>query len=87
MKDIIRRMNRHYPPPKSYEKMVQLAERLAAGLPFVRVDFYEIGGHPYFGELTLYPGNGFEEFSPEEYDKLLGAWIRLPGNISTNYTA
>lgn len=77
---------RHYPrseetieKPVSYDEMVELAEKLAHKLPFVRVDFYEIQGRPFFGELTLYPGDGFEEFNPEKYDDILGSWIKLPG--------
>lgn len=76
---------RHYPAskteitrPASYDEMVQLAEKLAQNIPFVRVDFYEIKGKPYFGELTFFPGSGFEEFNPEQADKELGSWIKLP---------
>lgn len=76
---------RHYPKstimikkPSSYEKMIELAEKLSAGIPFVRVDFYEIDDRPYFGELTFYPGGGFEEFNPEIWDEKLGDWIELP---------
>lgn len=75
---------RHYPRnpveikrPTQYEHMVELAERLARGIKFVRVDFYEIQDRIYFGELTFYPGSGMEEFSPEEYDYLLGSWLEL----------
>lgn len=77
---------RHYPAakedinkPRSYEDMVALAEKLAQKIPFVRVDFYEVKGKPYFGELTFFPGSGFEEFNPEQWDKTLGDWIELSG--------
>ena len=76
---------RHYPRskttierPRNYLKMVELAERLSRGFPFVRVDFYEAGGKVYFGELTLYPGSGLEEFTPPEWDSVLGSWLTLP---------
>lgn len=76
---------RHYPAedvaqekPKSYDEMVALAEKLADKIPFVRIDFYEIKGKPYFGEVTFFPGNGMEEFTPEEWDETLGSWIELP---------
>ncbi len=76
---------RHYPAdflemekPKSYDEMVELAERLSERIPFVRIDFYEIEGRPYFGEITFYPGSGFEEFIPSQWDKSLGTWINLP---------
>ena len=74
---------RHYPAskteidkPQTYEEMVILAEKLAFGIPFVRVDFYEINGNIYFGELTFFPGSGYEEFTPEEGDNTLGNWIK-----------
>lgn len=67
-----------FPKPLSYEKMISLAEILSASVPFVRVDLYEIDGCIYFGELTFYPGSGFEEFTPIEWDGKLGDWIELP---------
>jgi len=77
---------RHYPAgkveiekPRTYDEMVELAEKLAMNIPFVRVDFYEILGKIYFGELTFSPGSGFEEFSPSEWDNNIGEWIKIPG--------
>ena len=40
-------------------------------------DFYEINGKVYFGELTFYPGSGFEGFNPVSFDYQLGDWIKL----------
>lgn len=54
------------------------AHELAAGVPFMRVDFCEVAGSRLFGEMTLYPGGGFEEFDPFEWDERLGSWIELP---------
>lgn len=64
--------------PRNYDKMIDLAEELSMGIPFVRVDFYNIDGYIYFGEMTFYPGSGYEEFTPEEWDITLGEWITLP---------
>lgn len=58
--------------------MVKLAQQLAHDLPFARIDFYEMEKQPYFGEITLYPGSGFEEFTPAEWDRKLGDWLELP---------
>lgn len=76
---------RHYPistkkidKPKNLELMIKLAEELSEGIPFVRVDLYEIKGQVYFGEMTFFPGGGMEEFRPEEWDMRLGQWIELP---------
>ena len=63
--------------PKQYEKMIELSEKLAKDFPFVRVDFYEVKEKIYFGELTFFPGSGLEEFRPEEYDKVLGDWLKI----------
>lgn len=79
---------RHYPrslsdipKPECYDQMVLLAEKISRNLPFARIDFYEIDGKIYFGEITLYPGNGFEEFTPIEWDYRLGNWLDLKRNI------
>lgn len=75
---------RHYknaevllPKPRHYEEMLCLAEALSAGIPFVRVDFYESGNRVLFGEMTFYPGSGFEEFNPPMWDERLGGLIDL----------
>lgn len=79
---------RHYPKskeeikrPNNYEKMIVLAETLSKDVPFLRVDFYEVGSKIYFGELTFFPGSGYEEFYPEIWDKKLGELIDLPMNL------
>ncbi len=76
---------RHYPcskekikKPINYEKMIELSEKLAKDLNFVRVDFYEVNGKIYFGEITFFPGSGTEEFTPEKWDYTIGSWIKLP---------
>ena len=63
--------------PKKFDLMVKLAEKLSKTIPFVRVDFYEIDGKVYFGDLTFYPGSGFEEFKPDEWDEKIGDWITV----------
>lgn len=63
--------------PSTFENMKEIAAKLSADMPFVRVDLYEINGQVYFGELTLYPGCGFEKFKPDEWDEKLGAMISL----------
>ena len=66
--------------PESFEKMKEIAERLARYVnnPFVRIDLYDINGRIYFGEFTFYPGGGLEAFQPLEWDYTLGSWIKLP---------
>ena len=57
--------------------MLRLAGILSYGIPFLRVDLYEVNGQIYFGEATFFPGSGFTPFDPEEADKLLGDLIDI----------
>lgn len=64
--------------PFRFEEMKSLAAKLSEGIPHVRVDFYEINGHVFFGEMTYSHWGGMTPFDPEEWDYLLGSWIELP---------
>lgn len=46
--------------PKNLGKMFKFASILSKNIPFVRVDFYEVNGKLYFGELTFFPSSGFD---------------------------
>lgn len=63
--------------PACYDEMINVARRLSEGLPFVRIDLYEIAGRVYCGEITLYPGSGLEMFQPIDWDYKLGEWLDL----------
>ena len=63
--------------PEQYNEMIELAEKLSKGIPFVRVDFYVSCDRIYFGELTFYPGSGMEDFHPEIWDYKLGDWLSI----------
>ena len=67
------------PRPKNLNKMIETAEKLARYVanPFMRIDLYDINNHIYFGEFTFYPGGGFEEFRPKEWDYTLGSWMNI----------
>lgn len=64
--------------PANYEKMFELAEKLAKGTATLRVDFYEVNAQVYFGELTFFDASGFDKIIPESYDLKFGSWIKLP---------
>ncbi len=65
------------PKPKKLNQMIELAKILSKNLRFIRVDFYEVNGKVYFGEITFHPNAGFNPFSSEEYDRELGDFINL----------
>ena len=64
--------------PKSFELMKELASKLSKGIPHVRVDLYEVDGHPYFGEMTFFHFGGLVPFEPAEWDYKFGEWLTLP---------
>lgn len=63
--------------PENINEMVRLAEILSKDIPFLRVDFYNINGKIYFGELTFFPYSGFGTFTDEKWDYKLGELIDL----------
>ena len=67
-----------YTKPDGFDRMRELAEKLAGDIPFIRVDFYWVDHHPYFGEVAFYPSGGFAMFSPDEWEEKIGSWISLP---------
>lgn len=74
--------NAEYVPakPMCFNEMRTLAEKLSKGIPHLRVDFYEVNGKIYFGELTFSHWSGLVSFEPEEWDNEFGKWIKLPEN-------
>ena len=61
--------------PQHFETMRQIAAKLSSGHPHLRVDFYEVNGKVWFGELTFYSASGFGQFTPEKWDKIWGGHI------------
>ena len=61
--------------PQNFDEMKQVATRLSADFPFVRVDLYNVNGKVYFGELTFYPSSGYGEFHPDVFDFELGKYF------------
>lgn len=64
--------------PHCFEEMKVLATTLSKGFPHVRVDFYEVDGHVYFGEMTFFHHGGWTKFDPERWDEVFGSWLTLP---------
>ena len=65
------------PQPVNLKKMIEMGEIIASDFSYVRVDYYEVDGELYFGEITLIHGAGFDKFYPEEYDRIFGEKLNL----------
>ena len=57
--------------------MIEYAEKLSEGICQVRVDFYVIDNKVYFGEMTFYTWAGLIEFTPPEWNDIMGNWLEL----------
>ena len=68
------------PKPENFDEMRDLAEKIASyiGNSYERIDFYNVAGKVYFGEVTFYPGGGSDKLRPIEWEYILGSWIDLP---------
>lgn len=64
--------------PVQFEEMKRMAALLSQGTPQLRVDFYEVDGQIYFGEMTFFHCSGLNPFHPEEWDRIFGDWVTLP---------
>lgn len=65
------------PSPKSLEKMKEIGSKIAKFFKYVRVDFYDVDGKLYIGEITLHHGGGCDKFRPAEYDTIYGDKLSL----------
>lgn len=65
--------------PSNTEEMWDLSRKLARTIscPFVRIDFYSIGGKTYFSEITFTPCSGYMPFSPKKWDLYWGGVLDL----------
>lgn len=63
--------------PSHLDEMLRQSAVLSEGFPHVRVDWYDFGPRPLFGEMTFYDGGGFDPFDRREDDELLGSWIEI----------
>ena len=64
--------------PKNLQLMQELAAKLSADLCQARIDFYEVNGKVYFGEITLFHAGGFSVFYPGQWDRTFGDLVKLP---------
>lgn len=64
--------------PRQYKKMQELCKKLAEEIPHVRVDFYEVNGKIYFGEMTFFDMGGFLKLHPDSWEKEWGKLLILP---------
>lgn len=70
--------DKRLPRPVTLDKMLLAAAKLSKGFPQVRVDFYEVDGKLYFGEMTFTSSAGVNGFYTHEFLLMLGRLTKLP---------
>jgi hypothetical protein len=68
--------------PDNFDEMIQIAEKLAEGFIFLRVDLYSVGNKIIFGELTFFSNGGIVRSSIERFNKEFGDLIQLPNDYN-----
>lgn len=63
--------------PIHFEKMKELSSKLSKDTYHLRVDFYEVEGRVYFGEMTFFHMGGFVPPKPESWNQQMGSWMHL----------
>lgn len=63
--------------PICLEEMISFSKILSKGFKEVRVDFYEVNGKTFFGELTFFHGAGLMPFEPQSVDLMMGNLISI----------
>lgn len=66
-----------YKKPINFNLMVEYAKKLAQPFKFVRVDFYEVSGKVYLGEMTFVPGAAMFHYKNRNDDVKVGNMLKL----------
>lgn len=71
--------------PSNIETMKEYARKLSEDFRFVRVDFYEINGELFLGEMTFTPASGYIKYKNSQHGKTIGNMLSLK-NRNVIYT-
>ena len=75
---LVPNMEQYVPAPKNLSKMREIARILSQGFIHSRVDFFEVDGKLYFGEMTFTSGSGLSDFDPPYINRQWGDMMHLP---------
>ena len=78
LKPHLRRYSVSVPKPQCLQELLGYAAALSAGHPQVRVDFYIVNNHVYFGEMTFTSEGGYDGDITREFSNKMGKLIKIP---------
>lgn len=64
--------------PECLKEMIEIAKLLSKGIPYVRIDLYQVEKKVYFGEITFFPASGLDTDFDFSSDLRIGNMIHLP---------
>lgn len=64
--------------PVNFNKMIEISKIISKDFYQIRVDFYEVDGKLYIGELTLTSEGGYMNYFSQEMLDKMGDKIKLP---------
>lgn len=73
----LKRAEQKLPKPNNLDRMLDVASKLSAGFPEVRVDLYEVDGRVYFGELTFTSQGGCMDYFSQQYLNEAGSLVKI----------
>ncbi len=65
------------PKPASLDEMLSVATILAKDFQEIRIDFYDINGKLYFGEMTFTSGKGMMPYFSEKFQEIAGSLFEV----------
>lgn len=63
--------------PENFDAMLKLAEKVSEDFKYARIDFYNVDGKIFCGEITFHPGSGLHLIIPKKWDFILGEYLQL----------
>jgi hypothetical protein len=63
--------------PPTLKEMIRLSQILAEPFCYVRVDWYDVDGNLFFGEMTFHHDGGMQAILPKIWDEKLGSEVKL----------
>ena len=70
-------LTNRFEKPINLQKMIDYSKLLSSGFCFCRVDFYEVKGVLYLGEITFTPFNAHMTYKTKEMEIYLGNLIDI----------
>ena len=71
--------------PKHLQEMLETSRRLAEGMPFVRIDFFDTSRKLYLAEMTFVAWAGLRHYEPDSFDLEMGKWLDITRTANPDY--